>query len=280
MNQQAAVSPHEGQSVDLTTSQYWDEHLGAAGPSVGQRMSLRSIITSLVGRRSALLYDLLGAQLDQLAQQRGAAKLRVLEVGCAPGGILEAMMNRSPQHEFAGVDFSTDGIRDTRQRFQTKARSPMIYQADVREFQPDELFDYVYSCGLIEHFTDPVPMLKEHMRLCRPGGKVVLTVPNYSGALQRFCMARLSPLGWRSHNIAVMSEPALRDLATRAGLQNIQTGRFGKHALRTICEVHSPTNTVIKAAAQIYSVAARFAPQAAIGPLKFWVSGEVAESAK
>jgi SAM-dependent methyltransferase len=44
----------------------------------------------------------------------------------------------------------------------------------------DKSFDVVYSEGVIEHFpTDyAIAMVKEHARVCRPGGLVLVSVPN------------------------------------------------------------------------------------------------------
>lgn len=279
MSESSPISQTETNAVDLTSAKYWDRQWGGSSQNEPAPLSLRSIVKSLVGERFSPLYDFLHSQLAELAQRRAGIRLRVLEVGCAPGTILDGLMQRSPQHDFSGVDFSLDGIKDTLARFDLRECRPEVHHADVREFHPDQRYDYVYSCGLIEHFTDPLSTLRDHVRLCKPGGKVVITVPNYSGSLQRFCMERLDPEGWRSHNTAVMSEEALRELATGAGLKNITTGGIGKHMLRTVCEVKSPINTTIQAAARVYSMGARLAPQAVAGSHTFWVAGEVDEAA-
>ena len=46
---------------------------------------------------------------------------------------------------------------------------------------PDETFDTVISCETIEHLVDPVGAMREFYRMLRPGGRVVLTTPNYMG---------------------------------------------------------------------------------------------------
>ena len=45
----------------------------------------------------------------------------------------------------------------------------------------DDEFDAVYSQGLIEHFaeSDSSKLLAEHRRVCRDGGKVIVSVPNF-----------------------------------------------------------------------------------------------------
>jgi SAM-dependent methyltransferase len=38
-------------------------------------------------------------------------------------------------------------------------------------------FDLVWNAGVLEHFPDPQPMLKEMIRVCKPGGTVCIIVP-------------------------------------------------------------------------------------------------------
>ena len=54
--------------------------------------------------------------------------------------------------------------------------------ADVQAVAlPRQTFDTVISCETIEHLTDPVGALREFARILRPGGRLVLTTPNYLG---------------------------------------------------------------------------------------------------
>lgn len=43
---------------------------------------------------------------------------------------------------------------------------------------PDESFDYVFTCHLIEHMPDTHAAIMEWLRVVRPGGHVVMIVPN------------------------------------------------------------------------------------------------------
>jgi SAM-dependent methyltransferase len=46
---------------------------------------------------------------------------------------------------------------------------------------PDNCADEVRLTHVIEHFTDPLPILQEVWRLTRPGGRVLIRTPHYSG---------------------------------------------------------------------------------------------------
>ena len=41
----------------------------------------------------------------------------------------------------------------------------------------DHSFDLVFSCGFLEHFTDPMPFIEEQMRVLTPKGVLVIDVP-------------------------------------------------------------------------------------------------------
>lgn len=42
---------------------------------------------------------------------------------------------------------------------------------------PDASMDIVFHQGLMEHFKDPMPLLKEHFRILKPGGFLLVDVP-------------------------------------------------------------------------------------------------------
>lgn len=41
----------------------------------------------------------------------------------------------------------------------------------------DDTFDVVFHQGLLEHFRDPLPMLRDNIRILKPGGSLVVDVP-------------------------------------------------------------------------------------------------------
>jgi SAM-dependent methyltransferase len=47
---------------------------------------------------------------------------------------------------------------------------------------PDGSFDLVYHQGLLEHFPDPMPLLRENLRLLKPRGILVVDVPQTAHA--------------------------------------------------------------------------------------------------
>ncbi len=66
----------------------------------------------------------------------------------------------------------------TRQRFANLGIPVTLYCGDALEVSLPKHFEIVLSTGVIEHFVDPEPIIISHARLAKPGGHVIVTVPN------------------------------------------------------------------------------------------------------
>jgi SAM-dependent methyltransferase len=51
---------------------------------------------------------------------------------------------------------------------------------------PDRHFDAVISMDVVEHIVDPLPWLREALRVLKPGGLLFLTTPNYASRSLRY----------------------------------------------------------------------------------------------
>lgn len=106
--------------------------------------------------------------LDSLTVERK----RVLEVGCGFGSNLRMLHNTRKDLHCCALDNSLEAIRAV------KEAVPEAVVADCRRTGfPDNSFDLVYSAGLMEHFIDEIPFVKEMRRIVRRDGYVVTIVP-------------------------------------------------------------------------------------------------------
>jgi len=148
--------------------------------------------------------------------------MRYVEVGCAPGKIL-SWVAREIQTPVCGIDYSPTGVDTAKWLCEGLGVRADIRCEDAMNSSFEEgAFDLVFSCGLIEHFEDPAPMVAAHVRLLAPGGTALIAVPNYSGIylkLQSWCDAENLAI----HNLGIMNElgmqalaPATHDLTSRA----------------------------------------------------------------
>lgn len=96
----------------------------------------------------------------------------VLEVGCGPGVIACAAARERPRSTVTGVDLSPA-------RFARSAadlpRNLMLREADAAELPfANGVFDVVYSRFLLEYLADKQAAVDEMVRVCGPGGRVLL----------------------------------------------------------------------------------------------------------
>jgi len=53
-----------------------------------------------------------------------------------------------------------------------------ICDATTMEGYKDDTFDYVYASHVLEHLDDPVTAVKNWVRICKPGGVVLISLPH------------------------------------------------------------------------------------------------------
>jgi phosphatidylethanolamine/phosphatidyl-N-methylethanolamine N-methyltransferase len=127
---------------------------------------------------------------------------RILEVGVGTGLSLEAYPQRS---EVTGIDLAPEMLEQARRKMTREGwRHIRLLQMNALDMQfPDGSFDYVTAFHVVSVVPDPVRLMREMYRVCKPGGTVVII--NHFRS-QRAWLAplidRLDPvtrkLGWRT----------------------------------------------------------------------------------
>jgi len=62
---------------------------------------------------------------------------------------------------------------------------------------PDASFDIVYSANVLEHTQNPEQVLREAMRVLRPGGQLFMEVPNFLSYFEGHYMVVAPPVLWK-----------------------------------------------------------------------------------
>jgi SAM-dependent methyltransferase len=97
--------------------------------------------------------------------------LTVLDAGCGDGTFGSYL---APRHSYTGIDFST------RPLVRAKRYNPATYfRADLQHLPfPNDTFDAVVSLQALQYLQRPAAVLAEIARVLKPGGALLLTVPN------------------------------------------------------------------------------------------------------
>jgi len=138
----------------------------------------------------------------------------VLEVGCAPGRWL-AFMEKEFGLRPSGIEYSEAGLEATKKNFEMLGiASGEIHQGDFFQVELKKEFDVVMSFGFIEHFDDVDDVVERHLRWLKPGGTLILGVPNmrgvYSGIQKVLDQSVLD-----KHNLNMMNLDFFSGLAKR-----------------------------------------------------------------
>ncbi len=170
-----------------------------------------------MGRYSRLL-------APQMADLAGlAAGDRALDVGCGPGALTAALVDRLGAGAVSAVDPSSSFVAAARERY------PGV---DVREARaealpfPDGAFDAALAQLVVHFMADPVAGLSEMRRVTRPGGTIVACVWDHAGEqgpLGAFWRAArdLDPRVEDESHLAGVREGHLLELFASAGIREV-----------------------------------------------------------
>lgn len=151
----------------------------------------------------------------------------ILDLGCSGGALGARLTERGADVRVLGVELDPEASEVA------SSRLDRVVTADVESFlatpdPPEAPFDCVIAADVLEHLVDPWSALSRAVELVRPGGTVVVSVPNvlFWQSLGRVVLTRRWPrdpqgvldgthLRWFSTLDAV-------DLLRQAGLRGIE----------------------------------------------------------
>ncbi|HWF53996.1 MAG TPA: class I SAM-dependent methyltransferase [Solirubrobacteraceae bacterium] len=157
-----------------------------------------------VGRR-AIFFHLLDRELA------GRSDLRVLDVGCGAGGMLEPL---SRYGEVWGIDTSQELIDFCHERGFPKTRLGSAYELPVQ----DGTVDLLTMFDTIEHVPQDIRALRECRRALAPDGRLFISTPAY-----QFLYANNDRV---AHHERRYTATQLRMALTEAGLEPVRITYF------------------------------------------------------
>jgi SAM-dependent methyltransferase len=147
----------------------------------------------------------------------------VLDVACG-GGLVVCAFAQAARHA-TGIDVTPAMLDRARALAKSKGLGNVRWdQGDVRSLPyPDATFNMVVSRFTFHHFLDPLAVLKEMLRVCAPGGRVIVAdVEAASDPVKAAEFNRMEKLRDPSH-VRAMPIAELRGLFGAAGLREPRT---------------------------------------------------------
>ncbi len=147
-----------------------------------------------------IFYSRLREVIERLRIPRGA---KVLEVGAGTGTSFPAY----PRHcEVTGIDLAPDMLARAKQKIIENGWGHLkVMEMDALNLDfADNSFDYVMAFHVVTVVPDPIRMIAEAKRVCRPGGRIVIVNHFTSdfpvlGSLTEALDPVTRHLGWRTN---------------------------------------------------------------------------------
>lgn len=231
--------PHDENGERLSRVEHWDTRLGSVpkhNTRVGQwlrdqiPMSIREWSRRI--RSDQAFRTLMCGILPNVLARDSSAQGKIMEIGSAPGHYGLAFLREFGLQPH-GIEYSEK--RAEFQRSLWVANGLPAEQVICGDFFDDALlspllgqFDVVSSFGFIEHFADPLPVVERHLALLKPGGVLVITVPNIGrGTFNGWRSRHLNPDLYGIHNVMTCTESRFRQLFQRPDLNVVYCGAMG-----------------------------------------------------
>jgi len=190
--------------------------------------------------RDPLHRYLLDPIFDPFANSRAEVALsllaggeRLLDLGCWTGAFLARVERAQRYRRLVGVDIVAAGVDAACARgFDARV---VDLNADPLPF-PDAHFDGVVHLAVLEHLFDPFAVIREIHRVLRPGGELVIAVPNVASLTNRLriLFGRIpvtsSDAGWDGGHLHYFSKHALDRFLVNEGFEVVERRTTGGRA--------------------------------------------------
>jgi SAM-dependent methyltransferase len=149
--------------------------LGAVPPRDGEGFTASSFAW-LAKREAEHFWHVGRSRLLLWALRRFARDARsFLEIGCGTGFVLQSLAERHPGLALTGAELFLEGLEFASRRVPRAA----FLQLDARRLPFKDEFDCIGLFDVLEHITEDQQVLDSVAKACRPGGTVLVTVPQH-----------------------------------------------------------------------------------------------------
>lgn len=146
---------------------------------------------------------------------------KILEVGCSAGHLLAAI--REQGYQVTGLEVDRRTAEFARATYKLDIINKSLESAEL----PKNEFDGVVLFDVFEHLTDPSGCLCQIYKTLKPGGKIIIKVPNY-GCFE----SRLWGQFWYGKDVPRdllhFNEQTIKMILTKNGFVNVQVKHNGE----------------------------------------------------
>lgn len=137
-----------------------------------------------------------------------------LEIGCGTGFVLQAFHRSFPSLHLTGSDFLHPALDIARAR----VPGATLIHGEAEQLDTSGTFDVAGAFDVLEHIDNDVAVLERMAAIVRPGGGVIITVPQHPWLW--------SATDARVHHVRRYRRRDLIDRVTAAGLQVVYVTSF------------------------------------------------------
>ena len=139
----------------------------------------------------------------------------VLDVGCGPGTFANALDDKL---QYCGLDIAYKQVQYAYAQYGSSSKNFLCTSAENIPLR-DNSFDSAISIEIIEHLPEEVAhnMLREIYRCLKPGGKLILTTPNYHSTwpILEWVVNTITPLSYEDQHILKFGPKKLKNFLHR-----------------------------------------------------------------
>jgi methionine biosynthesis protein MetW len=143
---------------------------------------------------------------------------KVLDIGCHTGITLEALKKKNCQ--LFGIDMNPWAVNLARKK------GIKVKKGDITKKLgfPDNEFDAIILDHVLEHVFDSIALLKEAYRVLKPGGKIIVGVPNMVSFRDRILVffGHIPAYGNHTDHLHNYSAKKIQDQLREAGFRQIK----------------------------------------------------------
>jgi SAM-dependent methyltransferase len=144
-------------------------------------------------------------------------EMTFLEIGAMPGNHM-VYFHREFGYRVTGIDYCSDLTPIVRTMEVNGVRDYSLVNADVFTLSNDKRYDVVFSTGFVEHFEDYRKVITVHVEAVKPGGFLLITVPNAT-RLHGFLMREFCPDLLAIHRTFLMDRRELGSIVESLGCE-------------------------------------------------------------